>query len=122
MFLTPILPSLAVADAAWEILSKLSVSWSSRSANVTRPIARTPRSTDVAWPIAWPAWSADVRGAITGSPRTANVTRPITRLAGPTDIGSSATGAQPVSRSIDAGPRRERRCDVTGAWTLAGAR
>jgi hypothetical protein len=126
MFLAPILPSLAILNATGEILNKIAarlarstdIAGSARPADVAGPITWSTWSANVSWSITRSARPADVSRAITWRARSANITWPVARLSWPTDVtwptAAWLSGATKIWSTWTCG---QRRCDVACAGT-----
>jgi hypothetical protein len=121
MLLAPVLPSFAIANAAWKILNKLSARLA-RSANIAWPIAGSTGAADVTRAIAGAARATDITWPITGSSRPSNVAWPVAGLSRSPDIARPTTAG--LSRASNVGSTawtsRQLGCDIARAWKTTG--
>jgi hypothetical protein len=133
MLLTPVLPALAIANSAWQVLDIVSaglagtanVSRPTWTADVTGPIAGSTRSSNVSGTIARAAWPANVGRPIAWCARPADVTGSIAWLPGPTDIARPTAAWLARAAEVGAataGSSRQLGSDVAGAWPATAAR
>jgi hypothetical protein len=128
VILAPILPSLAILNAAGQILNKVSA-WLARATNIagsawSADITRSARATNVSRPITRPARSTNVAGPIARCARSANIAWSIAWLSWATNIArpTAAWLSWAAKVGSTAWTSGQLGGNVASAWTASGTR